>query len=162
MKALKKIVIGIVCAAVMMSSAATALADETTAASQPSGTEESTTSTFDISNMSFDTMYGNQVMDFLNHQYYYNGQKIPLAESDYYFLLTFLQLSQYAAYGYYPSTSAGYIDLAAHMVTTARHMQSITSIRQSSICRAHTSSLHVQRLPASSSKPRIRKRSNRR
>lgn len=113
MKTLKRIVIGIVCAAVMMSSAATALADETTAASQPSGTEESTTSTFDISNMSFDTMYGNQVMDFLNHQYEYEGQKIPITESNYYFLLTFLQLSQYAAYGYYPATSAGYIDLAA-------------------------------------------------
>ena len=118
MKAFKKLVIGIVAAAVMMSSTVTALADETTAASQPDGTTaattgESTTSTFDISKLSFDTMYGNQVIDYLNHQYEYNGEKIPLTESNYYFLLTFLQLSQYAAYGYYPATSAGYLDLAA-------------------------------------------------
>jgi len=117
MKALKKLVIAIVTAAFMLSSAATALADETTAASQPSetaaATSEETKETYDISKLSFDTMYGNQIGDFLNHQYYYNGEKIPLAESDYYFLLTFLQLSQYAAYGYYPSTSLGYLDLAA-------------------------------------------------
>ena len=114
MKALKKIVIGIVAAAVMMSSAASAFADETAAPSQTQGTTgESTTSTFDISNMSFDTMYGNQLPDFLNHQYEYNGEKIPIVESNYYFLLTFLQLSQYAAYGYYPATAAGYLDLAA-------------------------------------------------
>lgn len=123
MKALKKLVIGIVAAAVMMSSAAAALADETTAttkpqetttASQPAATTgESTEATFDISKLSFDTMYGNQIGDYLNHQYFYNGEKIPLTESNYYFLLTFLQLSQYAAYGYYPATGAGYIDLAA-------------------------------------------------
>ena len=117
MKALKKLVIAIVTAAFMLSSAATALADETTAASQPSetaaATSEETKETYDISKLSFDTMYGNQIGDFLNHQYYYNGEKIPLAESDYYFLLTFLQLSQYAAYGYYPSTSLGYLDLAS-------------------------------------------------
>ena len=114
MKALKKLVIGIVAAAVMMSSAAPAFADETTAPSQTQeSTGESTTSTFDISNLSFDTMYGNQLPDFLNHEYEYNGEKIPLAESNYYFLLTFLQLSQYAAYGYYPATPLGYLDLAA-------------------------------------------------
>lgn len=116
MKAFKKIVIGIVAAAVMMSSAAPAFADETTTTA-PSQTQEttgeSTTSTFDISKLSFDTMYGNQLPDFLNHEYMYNGEKIPLAESNYYFLLTFLQLSQYAAYGYYPATTAGYLDLAA-------------------------------------------------
>lgn len=113
MKALKKIVIGIVAAAVMMSSAAAAFADETTAPTQAQGTSESTTSTFDISKLSFDTMYGNQLPDFLNHEYMYNGEKIPVVESNYYFLLTFLQLSQYAAYGYYPATAAGYLDLAA-------------------------------------------------
>lgn len=107
MKALKKIVIGIVAAAVMMSSAAAAFADETTAPTQAQGTSESTTSTFDISKLSFDTMYGNQLPDFLNHEYMYNGEKIPVVESNYYFLLTFLQLSQYAAYGYYPATAAG-------------------------------------------------------
>ena len=113
MKVLKKLVIAIVCAAFMMSSAATALADETTAASQPSETATETKESIDISKLSFDTMYGNQIGDFLNHEYVYEGQKIPLTESNYYFLLTFLQLSQYAAYGYFPATGDGYIDLAA-------------------------------------------------
>lgn len=117
MKALKKIVTAIISAAFIMSSAATVLADETTATTKPSetaaATSQETQETFDISKLSFDTMYGNQIGDFLNHEYYYNGQKIPQAETNYYFLLTFLQLSQYAAYGYYPATSAGYIDLAA-------------------------------------------------
>ena len=113
MKVLKKLVIAIVCAAFMMSSAATALADETTAASQPSETASETKATFDISKLSFDTMYGNQIGDFLNHEYVYEGEKIPVTESNYYFLLTFLQLSQYAAYGYFPATGEGYLDLAA-------------------------------------------------
>ena len=117
MKALKKIVTAIVSAAFIMSSAATVLADETTAASQPSetaaATSQETQETYDISKLSFDTMYGNQIGDFLNHEYYFDGKKIPQPETNYYFLLTFLQLSQYAAYGYYPSTSAGYLDLAA-------------------------------------------------
>ena len=113
MKVLKKLVIAIVCAAFMMFSAATALADETTAASQPSETASETKESIDISKLSFDTMYGNQIGDFLNHEYVYEGQKIPLTESNYYFLLTFLQLSQYAAYGYFPATGDGYIDLAA-------------------------------------------------
>ena len=112
MKAFKKLVIAVICAAFMMSSAAPVLADETTA-SQPAQTASETQETFDISNLSFETMYGNQVMDFLNHEYVYDGKKIPITESNYYFLLTFLQLSQYAAYGYYPATGDGYIDLAA-------------------------------------------------
>ena len=113
MKALKKLVTAIVSMAFIMSSAATVLADETTSSSQPAETTEaSSQETYDISKLSFDTMYGNQIGDFLNHQYYYNGEKIPVTESNYYFLLTFLQLSQYAAYGYYPATSLGYLDLA--------------------------------------------------
>ena len=113
MKVLKKLVIAIVCAAFMMSSAATALADETTAAAQPSETASETKESIDISKLSFDTMYGNQIGDFLNHEYVYEGEKIPITESNYYFLLTFLQLSQYAAYGYFPATGDGYLDLAA-------------------------------------------------
>ncbi|MBR6488803.1 MAG: hypothetical protein IKT20_07830, partial [Clostridiales bacterium] len=64
MKALKKIVTAIVSAVFIMSSAATVLADETTAASQPSetaaATSQETQETYDISKLSFDTMYGNQ------------------------------------------------------------------------------------------------------
>lgn len=113
MKVLKKLIIAIVSAAFIMSSAFSVMADETTAASQPSGEASETHESIDISKLSFDTMYGNQVVDFLNHEYVFDGQKIPLTESNYYFLLTFLQLSQYAAYGYFPATGEGYIDLAA-------------------------------------------------
>ncbi len=115
MRVFKKLIVAIVAAAFMMSSAASVLADETTKASEPSSTESSseTSSTFDISKMDFNTMYGNQIIDFLNHEYVFDGEKIPVTESNYYFLLTFLQLSQYAAYGYYPATTEGYIDLAA-------------------------------------------------
>lgn len=113
MKVLKKLIIAIVSAAFIMSSAFSVMADETTAASQPSGEASETHESIDISKLSFDTMYGNQIIDFLNHEYVFDGQKIPLTESNYYFLLTFLQLSQYAAYGYFPATGEGYIDLAA-------------------------------------------------
>lgn len=115
MKALKKLTTAIVSCAFILSSASAVLADETTAASQPSETATSseTQETFDISKMKFETMYGNQIPDFLGHEYVFDGQKIPVTESNFYFLQTFLQLSQYAAYGYFPSTSEGYLDLAA-------------------------------------------------
>ena len=105
MKVIKKLVIAIISAAFMLSSAATVLADETAATSA--------TPTVDITKLSFDTVYGNQLPDFLNHQYEFNGQKIPLVESNYYFIITFVQLCQYAAYGYFPTTADGYVDLAA-------------------------------------------------
>lgn len=115
MKALKKITTAIVSCAFILSSASAVLADETTAASQPSetGASSETQETIDISKMKFETMYGNQILDFLGHEYVFDGQKIPVTESNFYFLQTFLQLSQYAAYGYFPSTSEGYLDLAA-------------------------------------------------
>lgn len=105
MKIIKKLVIAIIGAAMMLSSAGTVLADET-----PS---TSAVPTVDVKNLSFDTIYGNQLPDFLNHEYVFNGQKIPLVESNYYFIMTFVQLCQYAAYGYYPATASGFIDLTA-------------------------------------------------
>ena len=105
MKLIKKLVIAIVSAAFMLSSAATVLADETAASSA--------TSTVDISKLSFDTVYGNQLPEYLGHEYTFNGEKIPLVESNYYFIMTFVQLCQYASYGYFPATADGYIDLAA-------------------------------------------------
>ncbi|MBR5967253.1 MAG: hypothetical protein IK001_01520 [Lachnospiraceae bacterium] len=93
MKALKKLTTAIVSCAFILSSASAVLADETTTASQPSETATSseTQETFDISKMKFETMYGNQIQDFLGHQYVFEGQKIPVAESNFYFLQTFLQ-----------------------------------------------------------------------
>ena len=109
MKLIKKLVIAIIGAAFMLSSAATVLADETVpSTAQP---------TIDVSKLSFDTVYGNQLPQYLNHEYTFNGEKIPLVESNYYFIMTFVQLCQYASYGYFPATADGYID------PSIRHVQ---------------------------------------
>ena len=84
-------------------------AGETTAAAP--GTP--TSSTADFSQYSFETMYGSQLIGYLDHQYYFQGQPIPLAESNYYFIDAFLELTQMATYGMYPMTVEGYIDLSA-------------------------------------------------
>ena len=70
--------------------------------------------------MTFDSMYGNQLPKYLNRQYEFDGEKIPVTESNYYYLLTFMQLSQYASYGYLPSTNGGRIDLTANYGTTGK------------------------------------------
>ena len=106
MKLIKKLVIAIVSVAFMLSSAGTVLADETAASS-------ANTTTVDISKLSFDTVYGSQLPKYLGHEYTFNGEKIPVVESNYYFIMTFVQLCQYASYGYFPATSDGYIDLTA-------------------------------------------------
>lgn len=111
MKIFKKIVTAIFAAAFIMSSATAVMADETA----PS-TQETTAATQTVSNlgqMSFNTMYGSELPKHLNKQYYFNGEKIPVAESNYYYLLTFMQLSQYASYGYLPATNDRRIDLTA-------------------------------------------------
>ena len=71
----------------------------------------------DMSNMSVETVYGTQFPQYLNHQYYFEGQAVPLTESNFYFVDTFTELTQYAGY-YYPATSDGYIDLSATIDTT--------------------------------------------
>ena len=127
MKIIKKLVIVTISAAFMLSSAATVLADETaattaetTAAATAETTASGNSSTTDISKMTFATMYGSQLPKYLNRQYVFDGKKIPVAESNYYFLLTFMQLSQYAAYGYLPSTADKRIDLDAAYGTTGQ------------------------------------------
>ncbi len=75
-----------------------------------------TTDDFDINDYTFETVYGSQVINYLNHQYYFNGEPIPIVESNYYFVNAFLELSQYAnLYGYYPVTSEGFMDLCAEV-----------------------------------------------
>lgn len=61
----------------------------------------------------FDELYGNQLKDYLNHQYYFNGEPVPVQESNYYFINAFIDLSNYANMGYYPATNLNYLDLAA-------------------------------------------------
>ncbi|MBO4450718.1 MAG: peptidylprolyl isomerase [Clostridiales bacterium] len=105
MKIIKKLVIAIIGAAFMLSSAGTVLADETTATSGVSG--------IDVTKLTFETIYGKQLSGYLNHQYVFEGEKIPVVESNYYFIKTYGELCQYAAYGYLPATAEGYIDLSA-------------------------------------------------
>ena len=71
----------------------------------------------DMTNMSVETVYGTQFPQYLNHQYYFEGQPVSLTESNFYFVDTFTELTQYAGY-YYPATSDGYIDLSAVIDTT--------------------------------------------
>lgn len=63
----------------------------------------------------FEEVYGNQLMGYLNHQYYFDGEPIPLQESNFYFINAFLELSSDANMGYYPVTPTGSIDLAAEL-----------------------------------------------
>ena len=105
MKLVKKLVIAIIGVAFMLSSAGTVLADETTATSGVNG--------IDVTKLTFDTIYGKQLSNYLNRRYEFNGKKIPVVESNYYFIKTYGELCQYAAYGYLPATAEGYIDLSA-------------------------------------------------
>lgn len=75
------------------------------------------TTTVDLSGESVDTVYGNQLSTYLGHQYYFEGQPVPITESNFYFIDTFSELTQYAGY-YYPATSEGFIDLSAAIDTS--------------------------------------------
>ena len=110
MKLVKKLVIAIIGVAFMLSSAGTVLADET-ASTTPSTT--TATNTVDFTKLKFENIYGSQLPNYINHQYEFDGQKIPVVESNYYFIKTFVEFCQYAAYGYFPKTAEGYIDLSA-------------------------------------------------
>jgi hypothetical protein len=76
-----------------------------------------TQTTVDLSGESVETIYGNQLPNYLNHQYYFEGQPVPMTESNFYFIDTFSELTQYAGY-YYPATSEGFIDLSATIDST--------------------------------------------
>ena len=86
-------------------------------ATNPSETASSDVTGADMSNMSIETVYGSQLPQYLNHQYYFEGEAVSLTESNFYFVDTFTELTQYAGY-YYPATSDGYIDLSATIDTT--------------------------------------------
>lgn len=88
---------------------------ETTVASDPN--TALTQETVDLSGMTTETVYGSQLPQYLNHQYYFEGQPVSMTESNFYFIDTFTELTQYAGY-YYPATSDGFIDLSATIDTT--------------------------------------------
>ncbi len=86
-------------------------AGETTAATEASGASE--TQAAPEEPKSFEELYGEQFMNYFNHQYFFDGEPISVQETNFYFINAFLDLSTYASYGYYPATTLGYIDLAA-------------------------------------------------
>ena len=112
-----KLVSAVLSSALLMS-ACTANTGVATNPSETAPSDPSATVTgADMSNMSVETVYGSQLPQYLNHQYYFEGQAVPLTESNFYFVDTFTELTQYAGY-YYPATSDGYIDLSATIDTT--------------------------------------------
>ena len=102
--------------AMLMAPAGTVLADETedTCGGDDAGTETITETTQELT---FETIYGSQIGGYLDHQYTFEGEAIPVSESNFYFINAFLELSQYAYYGQAPSTSEGYVDLSAEFGT---------------------------------------------
>ena len=41
---------------------------------------------FDIHDYTFDTVYGSQLPEYVERQYYFNGEEVPIAESNFYFV----------------------------------------------------------------------------
>ena len=91
----------------------TGLSTNSTAAATSASADNSVSETDPQTPQSFEELYANQLVTFLDHQYYYDGEAIPTTESNFYFINSFLDLSGYAQMGYYPATNLGYIDLAA-------------------------------------------------
>ena len=89
------------------------LVEESTIASSESS-EEATAATYDPSEIpSFEEYYGPQLPNYLDHQYYFDGEAVPTNLTNFYFINTFETLSSYAYYGYYDSTATGRVNLAA-------------------------------------------------
>lgn len=89
------------------------LVEESTTASSESSAE-ATATTFDPAEIpSFEEYYGPQLPNYLNHQYYFDGEAVPTNITNFYFINAFETLSSYAYYGYYDATITGRIDLAA-------------------------------------------------
>lgn len=94
-------------------SAEETIADETEASTEQELPVTNEKGEVTIEGATFDTMYGSQLQNYLNHQYYYDDIAIPKAEANFYFIHEFTELSQEAfATGQYPVTSEGFIDLA--------------------------------------------------
>ncbi len=124
---MRKTTSGILAAAVCTSMLLTACTSNTGEGTLPSETVATATQTLgdlsytietmDLSGQNTSTVYGSQLPGYLNHQYYFEGEPVSLTESNFYFIDTFTDFTQYAGY-YYPATSEGFIDLAATIETT--------------------------------------------
>ena len=101
----------------MMLTACTANTGVATETSVDPSSSDVTMPTTDLSNMTLEDVYGSQFPQYLNHQYYFEGQPVPMTESNFYFIDTYSELTKYAGY-YYPATSEGFVDLSAAIDTT--------------------------------------------
>ncbi len=119
MKNFKKFFAGILASMVLVSATSCAGNNTTTVVTDSNGNVIPAESTIDLSNYSIDKVYGSQLYSFLGHQYYFNGQAIPIAESDFYFINAFVDLTRLASYGYYPLSVEGFIDLSADFPNSA-------------------------------------------
>ncbi len=92
-----------------------ATSESSAALTEAAVTTEATTpvETYAQEPQTFDELYGPQLSNYLDHQYYFEGEAIPLTESNFYFINTFMELSNYANMGYYPATTLGFLDLSA-------------------------------------------------
>ena len=88
------------------------LVEETTLPSDPTVTETSSDGP-EYELPTFDEYYGPQIQNYLDHQYYFDGEAVPNDFTNFYFLNKFEEMSAYAYYGYYPGTAMGRIDLSA-------------------------------------------------
>lgn len=93
-------------AATSESTAASSALTETSASSEVVVTEATQPQTFE-------DLYGNQITTYLDHQYYFDGEPVPITFSNFSFLNDFYVMTNYANMGYYPITNIGYLDLAA-------------------------------------------------
>lgn len=87
------------------------LTEDPTDTTSSSDTATDTSSTWEPQN--FDELYGNQLPNYLNHQYYFDGKAVPMTESNYYFINSFIELANTVSQGYYTATTMGYLDLSA-------------------------------------------------
>ena len=78
--------------------------------------------TVDLSDKTVETVYGSQLPQYLNHQYYFEGEPVSMTESNFYFIDTFTDLCNYAGY-YYAATPAGFVDLSAPLGTSDGEVQ---------------------------------------
>ena len=79
---------------------------------EPSVSSDATDGTTQETPKTFEELYGNQIISYMNHQYYFDGEPLLKQESNFYFINAFVDLSNYANMGYYPATPLGFIDLA--------------------------------------------------
>lgn len=115
---IKKTAVSVIAAAMLISAASCgnqAATGETTLASGQSAPAATSATSVDFSQYEFSTMYGSQLINYLDHQYYFNGQAIPLAESNFYFIEALKDLTNMASYGAFPMTAEGWIDLSAEV-----------------------------------------------